>query len=492
MKGHAVAFLGKTDSWCFVKIVFINLAMFTKKNSNGGYGYLIRLFITIGDILCLNMAYMLVWMLFPQWTQDFYSKIVWMLLNVSYWPVVYFFGDIHNNRMAHIDWVLVVALRSVVVYALISLSALIFLKEGDDTPSGILLIYFGLFFVLLSFWWFVSRRLQKYFRSKGFNFRNVVIVGAGKTGMHMYKALLSDDGYGFRFLGFFDDNAALRGVVPQYLGGVEKVEQFVLENSVDKIYCALPSSQDEKILRLIKFSEQHMIQFYIIPEHNRYVRKHMHYEMFGDVPVLSLRKEQLESPVHRMIKRTFDLFFSLIVLLLFPLWLLPVALIVKFTSPGPVFFKQRRTGLRGKEFYCYKFRTMRTNKDSDRLQATKGDTRITPVGKFLRRTSIDELPQFINVFKGDMSVVGPRPHMIKHTEDYSKIIDRYMVRHMVKPGLTGWAQVNGYRGETRELWQMEKRVEYDVWYIENWNFWLDIKIIFLTVINMVKGEQNAF
>lgn len=194
----------------------------------------------------------------------------------------------------------------------------------------------------------------------------------------------------------------------------------------------------------------------------------------------------------RAVKRLFDFVFSSVILLLSPLWLLPIAICVKLSSPGPVLFKQKRTGFMGREFNCLKFRTMRVNNESDKLQATKGDPRITRIGEFLRKTSLDELPQFINVFKGEMSVVGPRPHMLKHTKDYSAIIDKYMVRHFIKPGLTGWAQVNGYRGETKELWQMEKRVEYDVWYIENWNFMLDMKIIFLTLIGIFKGDKNAF
>ena len=193
-----------------------------------------------------------------------------------------------------------------------------------------------------------------------------------------------------------------------------------------------------------------------------------------------------------MLKRAFDLVFSTVVLICSPVIFIPIAIAVKLSSPGPVFFKQKRTGFKGKEFNCYKFRTMRVNADSDEVQATRNDPRKTRVGEFLRKTSLDELPQFINVFLGDMSVVGPRPHMVKHTLDYSKIIDKYMLRHLIKPGITGWAQVNGYRGETRELWQMERRVEYDVWYIEHWNFWLDIKIIFLTVFNAFKGEKNAF
>ncbi|MGN1238611.1 MAG: sugar transferase, partial [Muribaculaceae bacterium] len=175
-----------------------------------------------------------------------------------------------------------------------------------------------------------------------------------------------------------------------------------------------------------------------------------------------------------------------------PIVLIPVAVGIKISSPGPIFFRQKRTGYRGKEFWCYKFRTMRVNKDSDKLQATRNDPRKTRFGDFLRRSSIDELPQFFNVWRGDMSIVGPRPHMVKHTQDYSALIDKYMLRHTIKPGITGWAQVNGLRGQTEHLWQMEKRVEYDVWYAENWNMMLDFKIVFLTVYNAVKGEKNAF
>lgn len=184
--------------------------------------------------------------------------------------------------------------------------------------------------------------------------------------------------------------------------------------------------------------------------------------------------------------------FSATVLLFSPLVFIPVAIAIKLSSPGPIFFKQKRTGYRGREFYCYKFRTMRVNKSADTQQATKNDPRKTRVGDFLRRTSIDELPQFINVFIGNMSVVGPRPHMLKHTEQYSHLIKKYMVRHYIKPGITGWAQINGFRGQTEELWQMEQRVEHDVWYIEHWNPLLDLKIIFRTVTNAIHGEKNAF
>jgi putative colanic acid biosynthesis UDP-glucose lipid carrier transferase len=219
----------------------------------------------------------------------------------------------------------------------------------------------------------------------------------------------------------------------------------------------------------------------------------VHIDFYHHIPVISLRSEPLESVFNRFVKRSFDICFSLgAIVLIFP-WLFPLLiLLIKLSSKGPVFFKQQRSGENNQNFWCLKFRTMRVNNLSDELQATRNDSRITRIGKFLRKSNLDELPQFFNVFVGSMSVVGPRPHMLKHTEQYSELIHTYLVRHLIKPGITGWAQVNGYRGETNTLEQMQKRVEYDIWYIENWSLFLDFKIIFKTITNMVKGEKNAF
>ena len=215
--------------------------------------------------------------------------------------------------------------------------------------------------------------------------------------------------------------------------------------------------------------------------------------MIGNVPFLSLRQDPLSRTGNKMLKRAFDIVFSLLFLCtLFPIILLIVTIITKLTMPGPVFFKQKRNGLNAKEFYCYKFRSMRVNTQADSLQATKDDPRKTRWGNIMRKTSIDELPQFINVLLGDMSVVGPRPHMLKHTEEYSKLINKYMVRHFVKPGITGWSQVTGYRGETKELKDMEGRIRGDIWYIEHWSFGLDLFIIYKTVANAIHGEKNAY
>ena len=240
----------------------------------------------------------------------------------------------------------------------------------------------------------------------------------------------------------------------------------MLEHDIDEIYCTLPGTNNGKIVRLLNFAEKKMVRFYIVPEFYRDVKKSMVMEVMESIPLLTVRREPLQSAYNRFLKRTFDIFFSLVILLtIYPILYIVVGIMIKLSSPGPILFKQKRTGLYGHDFECFKFRTMKVNAQADTLQAVKNDPRKTRIGDFLRRTNLDEFPQFVNVLLGDMSVVGPRPHMLKHTEQYSALIDKYMVRHLVKPGVTGWAQVTGYRGETKTLEQMEGRVKRDVWYI---------------------------
>lgn len=223
------------------------------------------------------------------------------------------------------------------------------------------------------------------------------------------------------------------------------------------------------------------------------MKRAMNLELLGNVPILYIREEPLRQVSNRFVKRAFDVAVSgAFLCTLFPVVYLFVALGIKLTSKGPVFFIQERSGENGRTFGCIKFRSMRVNDEADRVQATKNDPRKTRFGSFLRKSSIDELPQFINVLKGDMSIVGPRPHMLQHTELYSKLVNKYMVRHLIKPGITGWAQVTGYRGETHELSQMEGRVRRDIWYLENWSLLLDIRIMLLTVWNALKRDENAY
>ena len=337
---------------------------------------------------------------------------------------------------------------------------------------------------------------MKRYRARGGNYRRVIVIGANRTAQQFVNEITEHNEFGYKFMGYFDDKpqAALQ---KDTIGGFDDIKWYCFENHIDEIYCALtPAKHEELINNLMSFSDDNLIRFRIVPEFTEYLSrrfKRVMIEYYGNLPIVTTRPEPLDNLYNRTIKRIFDIVFSSLFLLLIGSWLFPIiALAVKLTSKGPVFFLQKRSGENNSEFLCYKFRTMYVNMEADTKQATKDDPRITRVGRFLRKTNLDEVPQFINVLKGDMSVVGPRPHMLKHTEEYSKIVNSFMVRHFVKPGITGAAQANGYRGDTTDPKLMEKRVQYDVWYLENWSFWLDIKIVFLTVWSMVKGNENAF
>ena len=273
---------------------------------------------------------------------------------------------------------------------------------------------------------------------------------------------------------------------------LDKVADFVNMNKIDVIYYTHDAEDNGLISRIMRIAEEVGASFIYVPKFNKMLNGQFQPSSMGNMPILKHSISPLHKSWNKVLKRILDLMVSVPFLIVSPIIFIPVAIIIKLTSPGPVIFKQKRTGIYGRDFMCYKFRTMRVNADSDKVQATENDPRKTKFGDFLRRSSIDELPQFFNVLLGNMSVVGPRPHMLSHTEEYSALIDKYMVRHAVKPGITGWAQVNGYRGGTKHLWQMEKRVEYDVWYIRNWNIFLDIKIIFLTAFNGLRKDKNAY
>ena len=224
-----------------------------------------------------------------------------------------------------------------------------------------------------------------------------------------------------------------------------------------------------------------------------FITREVHIDYFGDLPILSLRSEPLDDVGNRIKKRALDICVSLFVIVFVLSWLIPiVGILIFLESRGPIFFKQLRTGKDKRPFYCLKFRSMRVNKDSDLKQATQNDMRVTKIGRFIRKTGLDEIPQFLNVFVGEMSLIGPRPHMLKHTSDYSKVVDDYMIRQFIKPGITGWAQINGYRGEITNPEQIQMRVNKDLWYLENWTLWLDVQIMFMTVYYILKGDKNAF
>jgi Undecaprenyl-phosphate glucose phosphotransferase len=325
--------------------------------------------------------------------------------------------------------------------------------------------------------------------------KDLIIVGEGPAAEEIFQYCEDQTVRGYRFRGVFHEHAIAGPLAERQLGGIEAAKAFAVQNRIDILYCALPGTYREEIMELMEFCERNTIRFRIIPSPDSFIPvvNTTDLTFHGAVPVSRLRHEPLDRRGSRMLKRSFDIVFSFLVITLVFSWLFPIlALLIKLSSKGPVFFKQVRLGERKKKFTCYKFRSMRMNKEADSKQATKGDPRITRVGAFLRKSNLDEMPQFFNVLLGQMSVVGPRPHPLKLNDQFRDIIDKYMVRHFVRPGITGWAQVNGFRGETRTPELMEKRVELDVWYLENWSFLLDLKIVVKTVTNMFRKDEMAY
>jgi len=413
------------------------------------------------------------------------ANLIWigLLLNKDSYRMI---------RIERIESILKRTIRKLVIHASIISIIVVYLKFADI--SRLRLLYFYLFFfVILLVSRYISMKLLKEIRAKGYNFRKIIIVGANETGERMRKILAKDLTYGYKFLGFFDEKAD-PVFSDQLIGGFDEIQDFIVQKEVDEMYVALHIDDIAVINILVKICEQNMVRIKFVPDFQLYTKSSkVEITFYENTPVLMLRREPLESVTNKLIKKAFDVCFSaLVILLIFP-WLFPIVmLIIKLESPGPVFFRQKRSGRDNRPFVCLKFRSMYVNDLAHDKQAGKGDSRVTKFGAFIRKTSIDELPQFFNVFWGDMSVVGPRPHMINLAKEYSELINNYLVRQFAKPGITGWAQVNGYRGETKELADMENRVEYDIWYIENWSLLLDIKIIVRTVINILKGDENAY
>ena len=345
-----------------------------------------------------------------------------------------------------------------------------------------------IFIVIGSFRVFYLKMLKSY-RNSGKNLRNIVIVGTNRNALNISDFFYEHTELGYKILGYFSN----KNKSPEnYLGRVENCFEYSLNNDVDEIYCSVSELSKDQIKAFIDFADNNLKVLKLIPESKNDFRNKMKVEYYDYTPILSLRTIPFHVPLNKIIKRAFDFTFSFLIIIFVLLWLSPLLfVIIKLESNGSLFFKQKRNGLNGTTFTCYKYRSMSVNDNVDDIE-TRQYGRITKIGKFIRKTSIDELPQFFNVFKGDMSVVGPRPHMLSYTELYAKTVDKYMVRHFVKPGITGLAQVKGYRGEVEKQGDIENRVKLDIFYIENWSFLLDLTIIGQTIINVFKGEQKAY
>lgn len=328
--------------------------------------------------------------------------------------------------------------------------------------------------------------LLKNYRSRyGGNYRTTIIIGESLRSKQLKDFFESNPEYGYKLAKVFS---------PQdFIDNPDDIFDYVILNEVDEIYCSTDRLDNEHINAVIDFTDNNLKVLKFLPDNKDIFSKRLQIDYYGYLPVLSIRTIPLEDNFNKLLKRVFDIVLSCLVIVFIISWLTPIlAILIKMESRGPVFFKQKRNGLDYKEFYCYKFRSMRPNPEADIHQVRKNDQRITKIGKILRKTSLDELPQFFNVFLGEMSVVGPRPHMVSHTHMYAERIDKFMVRHFIKPGITGLAQVSGFRGEVENDSDIINRVKYDIFYLENWSILLDIKIIFLTTYNAIKGDKKAY
>ena len=418
----------------------------------------------------------------------------WVMANVAYGCAISLMKLSLHKRMNAPYQVIKNTFYTAIVYAIFLSAFLGYIHYFTPGPFRSMAI--ATFFLVLALTERLSaRKVLANYRAKGGNTSYVVFVGYDRNVKRIIENMRKPwTGYSVR--GLFSDGTEYRDELPDvtFLGTNDKAYDYLQQTNIDEIYICLPDSYDESLQPVIRHCEQNMVKIYYVPQSHSNGNDRMTVPVqFGDTYVLALYNEPLQSLSSRMVKRTFDIIFSgLFLCTLVPIIYLIVAAITKWTMPGPVFFKQTRTGYDGKDFLMYKFRSMKMNSDADTKQATKDDDRVTPWGRFLRHSSIDELPQFINVFKGDMSVVGPRPHMLAHTEYYSQRISDYMIRHYVKPGITGWAQTHGERGETKEVEDMARRVEKDIWYVEHWSLSLDLHIIVKTIRDAIVGDSKAY
>jgi len=461
--------------------------------NNNQTNSLIKWMVIVGDFVVLNAIMMLFYRY--HWRMSTWEEgrveIFFLASNMALLLSQLRFSTIIHLRLIGAGDVV---RRVVCLTMLQAVLAYLLLKVTDySLPVGWIILEIGTVFVsVLLMKRLAERWLVKLYREAGRNSRTVTLVGSDPELMGIYRKLMDDPTLGYKVSGYYGDEGldiARLGSLEDFLKGMDTPGSLVIG---EELYLCISRKERDTIRRISRLCDHRVVKFYFVPVSVESIGLNLKREMLDDIEIYTTYENPLMNPVNKAVKRVFDIVMSVVFLIptaiLFPF----IYAIIKIQSPGPIFFKQLRTGLDGKDFYCYKFRSMHVNKDADRLQATKNDPRKYPFGNFMRKANIDELPQFLNVLKGDMSIVGPRPHMLAHTEQYSALINKYMVRHFVKPGVTGWAQVTGFRGETKELWQMEGRVKRDIWYMEHWSFWLDIRIIWLTAKTIFVHDKNAY
>jgi len=435
------------------------------------------------DIILLNVAFwgVSIWQyemngvkLAPWFMYYLHVILSWIAASYVFKERILSLYDEFSVRFKYISSQLAVFLLIAISLAFIVLPSSfskLFLFELTVAFYGLRLVYY----------WGLKRWLLSHY-SEGNYSNRAIIVGINETSLRLREMIESNPILGFKFIGYVAGEGQDATIT---LGKNDQLSEILSGKNIQSLFVTMPlMGNEENAVDYLGICNHLGVRLRFIPENQLFFKNRSQWETMGDLLLINPQEIPLDRFDSRFLKRIFDLLFSGLVIILLLSWMTPlIALLIKLSSKGPVFFIQERTGINKKTFKCLKFRSMQVNNLADVLQAKAGDNRITPIGSFLRRTNLDEFPQFINVFLGQMSVVGPRPHMLKHTELYSGLIDHYLVRHYIKPGVTGWAQVNGYRGETNELWMMEKRIEYDIEYIKNWSLAWDLKIVVKTVFS---------
>ena len=452
------------------------------KSKIGKYSFLIKPLLIIGDLFIIFSS------VFYFSAKD-YLNLQFSIYIIFFWILISYYTKFYNvYRYTHTARILGLTLSQFFIFTLSFLSFFTLFREGEIIREQYITVI--TFIVVITFFKFLSFYLLKKYRLSGGNYRNVIVFGNSKSALNVVSLFSKKHDLGYRFRGFFSDKVSKS---KSYSGNIKEGLKFAILNEIEEIYCEVNSLTPQQLKDVRGFTNKNGIELRLIPENKAIYSKSFILEYIGTIPILKPKQLPFERFETHLTKRIFDILFSTLVSVLILSWLLPILwVLVKLDSKGPFFFKQIRDGADGKQFYCYKIRSMKVNGNAHKLGAIKNDKRITNIGAFLRRTSLDELPQFFNVLKGDMSVVGPRPHMNIQTEKYLKEIENYIIRNSVKPGITGLAQVSGFRGEVKKKSDIENRVRLDIFYIENWSFILDLKIVFQTVFNVVKGQEQAY
>jgi putative colanic acid biosynthesis UDP-glucose lipid carrier transferase len=462
---------------------------------NQNFVLLIRIIFIFLDLMMLNITYFSVklYLLGAPYPSDNKEYLfLWIFANLCWLGCAWSYSLYHGRYTNKLDPFIRRTLHTYLIFLILILIYLYFSRQlyiSRIFASSFLLIFPFLLLVNRMFYLLAAM----HFRKKETLIKRVMIIGYNDIGKKLAAYFERNDSR-MKVVGFCEEDEKVfelsnYPILNRPINAVETSQQL----QVSEIYSTILPEQDKRIYQLMQHADQVCIRFKLVPDFGLFVNRPMHLNYLSGMAVLSPRTEPLDDLVNRIKKRIFDIAFSSLMILFVLSWLIPlVALCIWLENRGPIFFIQKRSGINNKPFWCIKFRSMRDNKEAHSVQASKRDDRITRVGHFIRKTSIDEFPQFFNVLKGDMSIVGPRPHMIKHTQDYSAVISHYMVRQMIKPGITGWAQINGFRGEIHSTENMQSRVDHDLWYIENWNMLLDLRVIILTGYNLIKGEKNAY